>query len=136
MLGLMLMHGDGCDVVITRWHFEVYFGSARNLYDTELARPVVSHLLDWAGISGPLAQAPVLLGPRDVAEFVLEEGRRGFSFGRHVAWIDLRGRQLWIHLRALADSTFTSIPSSRPVPRAPEWAGFCAQEERQRSTTG
>src|SRR5437868_6912966 len=68
LLRFMLFSEDGCDAVITPDRFAVVYspGALRNTYNTSIAPSVVSQLLEWAGIQGPVTEVKGVIEPSAV----------------------------------------------------------------------
>lgn len=132
LLWIILDRLHDCDLVITPWHFDNFFGrgGGRNRYVTDAAPVLVSQLLARAGVEGAARAFPVFLPAVKVGAWsnavasALEETPR-----RHALWIDRDGDKVIVSLRA-TEGTPSWTANERPAAIAPDWAGYCQEEER------
>jgi hypothetical protein len=115
MLMFMLEKPEGCDATIDANAFEVRFGwhPARHRYYLDLAAPVLSKILELAGVTGPIIEGRLSIGPAQVSntDFV------PWSFDRRFVWIASTPETVRILVRAReGESDDETRPDALPDP--------------------
>jgi hypothetical protein len=117
VLCFVLKDPSGCDALVSRSHLEISYGwhPARHTYAPECAPPVLSELLAWGGVLGPVRRVRTILRPRDWT------GPAGMSWssGRRFLWVDAEEGNVTFHVRD-AMSGILEVPAETPRSVSPD----------------